>query len=85
LSDGTLAGSTTTMDSCLRHWILATGCTLEESFRLVGANPARTIGLLPKVGEMVPGKLANLTALDAELKVRLVVVRGRIAYQDGLE
>ena len=85
LSDGTLAGSTATMDRCLRTWIEATGASLEGSTRLVSANPARTLGLLPEMGEITPGKLANLTALDAEHRVRLTVVRGRVVYQDALE
>ena len=84
LSDGTLAGSTATMDSCLRHWISATGCSPEVSTRLASTNAARAVGVMSSVGELVPGKLANLTVLDQDLRVRLVVVRGKIVYEEGL-
>ena len=84
LSDGTLAGSTATMDSCLRHWISATGCSPEVSTRLASTNAARAVGAMSSVGKLVPGKLANLTVLDQDLRVRLVVVRGKIVYEAGL-
>lgn len=85
LSDGTLAGSTSTMDSCLRHWIAATGCTLQESTRLTSLNPARALGLAKSHGVLAPGMCANLVVLDADLVVRLVVVRGKAVYAQGLD
>ncbi len=76
LADGTLAGSTLTMDEALRN-VVSVGVPIARAARHTGANPARVLGLSDR-GRGTPGARADLVALDPEtLLVRAVWVAGR--------
>ncbi len=75
LGDGTLAGSTLTMDVAL-HNVASLGFGIGRSVRHVTGNPARVLGLAER-GRVAPGARADLVALDPEtLAVRAVWVAG---------
>jgi len=75
LADGTLAGSTLTMEVVLRNAI-AIGVPIAQGVRHVTANPARVLGRNDR-GRVAPGARADLVALDPEtLAVRTVWVAG---------
>jgi len=82
LADGTLAGSTATLNVCVRNLMRETGLPLEAALATASANPARLLGLSQRWGSLEPGKEAHLTAFDGEMNVRLVMVRGRIVFRD---
>jgi N-acetylglucosamine-6-phosphate deacetylase len=76
LADGTLAGSTLTMDQALRN-LVAIGCSLAEASMRCSALPARYLGLDDR-GVVAPGAWADLVALDPQsLQVRQVIVEGQ--------
>jgi N-acetylglucosamine-6-phosphate deacetylase len=76
LADGTLAGSTLTMDVALRNAV-SLGLPVPSAVRHVSANPARVLGLADR-GRISPGARADLVALDPDtLAVRTVWVAGR--------
>jgi N-acetylglucosamine-6-phosphate deacetylase len=76
---GSIAGSVITMLDAVR-----TARSLDlrewEVARMASLNPARLLGLDGERGSIEEGKLADLTALDAEGRVRLTLVGGRIAF-----
>ncbi len=75
LSDGTLAGSTLTMDAVLRN-VVSIGVPVARAIRHTSANPARVLGLNDR-GRVAPGARADLVALDPDtLAVRAVWVAG---------
>ncbi len=75
LGDGTLAGSTLTMDVALRN-IASIGVPVPRAVRHAAANPARVLDLHDR-GRISPGARADLVALDPEsLAVRGVWVAG---------
>jgi N-acetylglucosamine-6-phosphate deacetylase len=75
LDDGTLAGSTLTMDAALRN-VATLGFALGPAVRYATGNPARLLGLRER-GRVAPGARADLVALDpATLGVRTVWVGG---------
>ena len=75
LADGTLAGSTLTMDVVLRN-VVSLGFPPARAVRHTGANPARVLGAGDR-GRIAPGARADLVALDpATLAVRSVWVGG---------
>jgi N-acetylglucosamine-6-phosphate deacetylase len=82
LADGTLAGSTATMNACVRNLMRETGLPLEAALATASANPARVLGLSQRWGSLETGMEAHLTAFDGEMNVRLVMVRGRIVFRD---
>lgn len=82
LADGTLAGSTASMNECVRNLARGAGLPLEAAVMTASANPARLLGLSQRMGSLEPGKEANLVALDEAGRVRLAMVRGRIVFCD---
>lgn len=75
LADGTLAGSTLTMDQALRN-LVALGLPLAEASRRTSTFAARHVGLADR-GELAPGIRADLVVLDAAtLVLRQVYVEG---------
>lgn len=75
LSDGTLAGSTLTMDQALRN-LVGIGLSLEEASRRTATLAAEHLAL-PDRGTLGSGYWADLVVLDAQMQVRQVFVEGR--------
>jgi N-acetylglucosamine 6-phosphate deacetylase (EC 3.5.1.25) len=73
-----LAGSTLTLDQALRN-LVAFGLSLEEAARRLSTVPARYLGL-NDLGEIAPGKLADLVVLDERLRVLEVYLGGERVF-----
>lgn len=76
LADGTLAGSTLTMDQALRN-LVSVGLDLAEASRRVSTYAADFIGE-PERGRLSTGAHADVVVLDSELAVRQVYVEGEV-------
>ena len=76
LSDGTLAGSTLTMDAAFRNVIAATGCSLVEASRMCSLTPACSIGLRDRFGLIAPGYAADLVILNKDLHIVRTIIGG---------
>jgi N-acetylglucosamine-6-phosphate deacetylase len=74
LADGTLAGSTLTMDQALRN-LVTIGIGLEEASRRVSTYAAEYLGLRD-CGRLAEGARADLVLLDRELRLQRVFVEG---------
>jgi len=75
LADGTLAGSTLTMDQALRN-LVSVGLTLASASARVSTLAARYLGLADR-GELMPGAWADIVVLDAaSLRLQQVIVEG---------
>jgi N-acetylglucosamine-6-phosphate deacetylase len=81
LKDGTLAGSTLTMEKALSNFMQATGRPLSELWRTSSLNAARAISVSARKGSIEVGKDADLVLVDSDINVQLTIVEGRIAYQ----
>ncbi len=75
LADGTLAGSTLTMDQALRNLVFALGLPLLEAVQRTASLAARWLGLADR-GVLAPGAWADLLQLDAQLRLARVWVEG---------
>ncbi|RTR00512.1 N-acetylglucosamine-6-phosphate deacetylase [Halomonas nitroreducens] len=75
LADGTLAGSTLTMDQALRN-LVSLGLTLAEASDRLSRFPADFLGR-QDLGRLAPGAHADLVVLDPHLNLRAVHVAGR--------
>ncbi len=80
LPDGTLAGSTLTMDRALRNILAATGLPLSIAWPMTSLNAARAIGIAEAKGSLAAGMDADLVLLEEDATVRLTVVEGAIVY-----
>jgi N-acetylglucosamine-6-phosphate deacetylase len=77
LADGTLAGSVATMDMMVRVMAGVPGVGLRRAVQMASTTPARVLGIDHAVRAGLP---ANLVVLTPDLKVRLTLVRGRVAH-----
>jgi len=74
LADGTLAGSTLTMDQALRN-LVGLGLPLAEASRRTATLAAEHLGLADR-GHLVPGAWADMVVLNRELHLEQVWVEG---------
>ena len=81
LPDGTLAGSTLTMDRALRNFIAATGEPLAALWQTSSLNAARAVGVSARKGSLEVGKDADLVLVDRDINVQLTVAEGQIVYR----
>ena len=81
LKDGTLAGSVSPFDRDLRNAAQILGAGLVQLAALSSGNAARAMGIDGHTGAIVAGKDADLVLLDAELRVRATIVRGKVVYR----
>ncbi|WP_280153823.1 N-acetylglucosamine-6-phosphate deacetylase [Piscinibacter sp. XHJ-5] len=75
LADGTLAGSTLTMDQALRNLVDKLGLDLADASRRVSTFAADYIGA-PDRGRLATGAWADAVVLDRDLKLTDVYVEG---------
>ena len=74
LADGTLAGSTLTMDQALRN-LVGLGLSLAEASRRTALIAAQHLGLADR-GALAPGAWADMVVLDKSLQLQRVLVEG---------
>jgi N-acetylglucosamine-6-phosphate deacetylase len=74
LADGTLAGSTLTMDQALRN-LVSIGLDLADASRRVSTNAADYLGETRR-GRLAPGCFADMVVLDRDLKIKAVYIEG---------
>lgn len=79
LTDGTLAGSTLTMDQAVRNLIHGLGLPAADVLRMAATTPANCLGE-GRLGVVREGCPADLVLLDSEWQVRATYVNGRMAY-----
>ena len=75
LADGTLAGSTLTMDKALRNLVNGLGLSLSEGSRRVSMHAADHLGLQER-GRLAPGAWGDVVVLDRELSLTAVYAQG---------
>lgn len=73
--DGSIAGSTLTMDAAFRRAVSA-GLDLATASAMASTTPARALGLADQVGALEAGLRADLVVLGPDLTVRRVMRAG---------
>jgi N-acetylglucosamine-6-phosphate deacetylase len=79
-SDGTLAGSTLTLDRAVRNLVEWLDLPPYEAIAAASASPARSMRMSETCGIIAPGAMADLVFLDADLRVRKTIVAGRVVF-----
>ncbi len=77
--NGTLAGSSLTMDEGIRKLIKECHMDKTTAIKMATAIPAQAVGL-KKVGLLTPGNIANLVLLDENCYVQNTYYRGKLCY-----
>lgn len=76
LADGTLAGSTLSMDQALRNLVLQLGLDIADASRRVSTYAADHLGLSDR-GRLAPQAWADMVVLDRDLQLQAVFVEGQ--------
>jgi len=82
LADGTLAGSTLTLDRAVYNMVHMVGVPLADAVRMATLNPARAIGMSRRKGSIEVGKDADLAIFDENMEVSMSMVMGKIFRTD---
>jgi len=78
LPDGTIAGSTLTLDEALKN-LIKWGIPLTHALKMLSTNAAKLLGL--KKGVIKAGYDADLVILDKNLNVVSTIVNGEVVYE----
>ena len=85
LPDGTIGGSTVTMERCLRTLVQMAGVPMHEAVRMAALNPAKVIKQDQSMGSIEIGKEANFAVLDDSFNVYMTIVKGKVVYSSESE
>ncbi|MFF5981133.1 N-acetylglucosamine-6-phosphate deacetylase [Streptomyces olindensis] len=75
-ADGTIAGSTLTLDRAFQRAVTVDGLSVVDAVRALSETPARLLGMSDRIGSLEPGKNADLVLLDAAFELKGVMRRG---------
>ena len=76
-SNGSIAGSVTTLFGCLKVAVKDMDIPLESVVKCCTVNPAKAIGAYDKHGSIAPGKYADLILFDNDLNIKSIILRGK--------
>jgi N-acetylglucosamine-6-phosphate deacetylase len=80
LADGTIAGSTLTMDAAVRHAVHCVGLPITAAATAAATTPATLLGIADGTGSIRAGKDADLVILSDRLLVDAVIARGTLVH-----
>lgn len=81
LENGTLAGSTLTMEVAVKNMVQLVGVPLTDAVRMASLNGAKVLNLEHQKGILAVGKDADLVVMDEEFNVHATIYEGEIKYQ----
>ena len=79
--DGTIAGSSLTMDQAVRNFRAYTDIPLYETVNMASLYPARSVGIDDAKGSLEPGKDADIVIADRDFNVKATFIRGEMAFR----
>jgi len=82
LPNGTLAGSTATLDACVRNMVELAGVQFPDAVRMASYNPAKLIREDDSIGSLSPGKMANIVVFDSGMNIKKTFIKGNLVYEE---
>lgn len=80
LHDGTLAGSTLTLNKAVYNMVHMLSVPLYQAVKMASLNPAKSIKMDDKKGSIEIGKDADLILFDEDINVEKVFIAGKLVY-----
>ncbi len=80
LDNGSIAGSTLTMDRAVKNYMFFAGVSLPEAIRSATLTPAKLIGIDDQKGSIEIGKDADFVFLDDDLEVQKTIIKGEMVF-----
>ena len=81
LADGTLAGSTLTLNMAIKNMVETANAKITEAVRMASLNGAKVVNFEHKKGILAVGKDADIVVLNDDYEVETTILGGRIAFQ----
>lgn len=81
LEDGTLAGSTLTLDQAVKNMVELVGVPLTDAVRMASLNGAKVLACENRKGIIAVGKDADLVVMDSKFDVHMTIYQGTVKYQ----
>ncbi|WP_407082680.1 N-acetylglucosamine-6-phosphate deacetylase [Photobacterium leiognathi] len=75
--DGSLAGSTCSLDQALRNIIMLAGVPEWEAVQMATSVPAKYVGIDDKLGFIKPGYNASFALLDPQFQIQATLIDGQ--------
>lgn len=87
LEDGTLAGSTLTMDEAIKNMIELVGVPPTDAIRMASLNGAKVLGLQRSKGILAAGMDADIVLMNPQFEVLVTLREGKVKFSklSGLE
>ena len=80
LENGTLAGSTLTMEAAVKNMVKLVGVPMTDAVRMASLNGAKVLGLEHKKGILAVGKDADLVVLNQDFDVQMTIYEGVVKH-----
>ncbi len=71
------------MDELVRRVTTLPGSSLRAAVEMATLNPARVLGLASRMGRLRQGYAADVVVLAPNLRVRIAIVNGEVAYDSA--
>ncbi|MGE5400812.1 MAG: N-acetylglucosamine-6-phosphate deacetylase [Ignavibacteriales bacterium] len=81
LDNGTIAGSSLTLNKAVKNMINHAGAKITEAIRMASLNGAKVLNMENHKGILAAGKDADLVVLDDDFEVEMTILQGKISYQ----
>ncbi len=85
LDRSAFAGSVCTADRLIRTMVQLAQVPLVEAIRMLTLTPARVLDIQDRKGSLAPGKEADIVVFDADIKISMVLVKGKLGFSRNLE
>jgi N-acetylglucosamine-6-phosphate deacetylase len=82
LEDGTLAGSTLTLNLAVKNMVTEAGAKITEAVRMASLNAVKVLDLDHKKGILAVGKDADIVVLNGDYKVELTILNGNVVFEN---
>jgi N-acetylglucosamine-6-phosphate deacetylase len=81
LEDGTLAGSTLTLNVAVKNMVETAGAKITEAVRMASLNGVKVINLDHKKGILAVGKDADVVVMNNKYEVYMTIIGGKITHR----
>lgn len=82
LDDGTLAGSTLTLNKAVQNMANTVGTSIVDAVYMGSTAPAKKLGIDHYKGSLEIGKDADIVVLSDNFNVKLTMIQGQLVYQE---
>ncbi len=80
LDNGTIAGSTLTLNRAIKNMVETAGARITEAARMASLNGAKVLNLDRKKGILAVGKDADLVVIGEDYSVEMTLMGGKVVY-----